>query len=924
VASVERPLDRLKGNVSIEAKVAAESGRLVYTAPMRDATEAERGLLAEGAAGSERGIDTTRVAMLYRMGRAGYLVSPAYAGIVLIILWRATWADTLVAWFGTLLAVTVACVLAHAAYLRTPGADPRVWERRFALGAFASGTVWAAAPLLFFAPEDALLLVAVVFLVGGSVIAAAGLYAASVLSMLAYVAPPLLAMTAQLVLQPDPAYRYLALAVALFGVVIVRIHRELHRSLIDTLKARRENEDLRAQAQASEAQMRDAIESFPEGIAIFDDAGALVSCNDAYAQRYGGGRPREALVGASYPDLCAAALGMEDLEADFAGRREDCIAARRQDLERGGGSRQFRARDGRWLQSRIVRTTFGGFVSTLTDITELKSAQDAYVALLAQEDLVLNTLPLGVAFVENDRIRRCNARLAQMLGYAAGELQGRETRVWSPSQDDWQTQWRSFETATADGRGGEMELELLRRDGSRMWCHVVGRPLNAASAQTGVILAFTDIDERRSAEHALRSSEAMYRDLVEGSNDLIWSVDRDGRWTFLNAAAVRRIYGCEPADLLGRPMAEILTPQVRARDLAVLRRVLDGDPVFNFETRHQRRDGSSVDLALNAVPVRDASGAVSGAAGTAHDISAQKRAAAALYDTVEKLRLAVEVAGLFYWEWDTESDRLRFGHNTGVISGGEGETTLKWSEYANWVHPDDRERFRSASLASGERGEAFVCEYRVTGPGGGMHWIAARGQPVFDASGRVHRIIGVSQDVTERKRSEEEARFLAHHDTLTGLPNRRLLDDRLRQAVYLAQRRDSKVAVMLLDLDGFKEVNDSLGHRAGDAVLREVAQRLSGCMRKSDTLARHGGDEFVIVIPDLTLEADCQIIAEKILRELEPEFRVDGRGFRIGASIGVSLYPADAGDGEALLRNADVAMYRAKSLGGNNYRFYAR
>jgi diguanylate cyclase (GGDEF)-like protein len=368
----------------------------------------------------------------------------------------------------------------------------------------------------------------------------------------------------------------------------------------------------------------------------------------------------------------------------------------------------------------------------------------------------------------------------------------------------------------------------------------------------------------------------------------------------------------------------VLTPQVRARDLAVLRRVLEGEPVFNHETRHQRRDGTAVDLALNAVPVRSASGEITGATGTAHDVSAQKRAAAALYDTVEKLRLAVEVAGLYYWEWDTESDLLRYGHDTGAVSGGEGETTLRWAEYANRVHPDDRERFMSAGVATAERGETFVCEYRVTGRGGGTRWIAARGQPVFDPAGHVHRIIGVSQDVTERKRSEDEARFLAHHDTLTGLPNRRLLDDRLRQAVYLAQRHDSKVAVMLLDLDGFKEVNDTLGHRAGDAVLREVAQRLMGCMRKSDTLARQGGDEFVIVIPDLNLETDCQTIAEKVLRALEPEFRVDGTGFRIGASIGVSLYPTDAGDSESLLRNADIAMYRAKNLGGNNYRFYAR
>jgi diguanylate cyclase (GGDEF)-like protein len=142
--------------------------------------------------------------------------------------------------------------------------------------------------------------------------------------------------------------------------------------------------------------------------------------------------------------------------------------------------------------------------------------------------------------------------------------------------------------------------------------------------------------------------------------------------------------------------------------------------------------------------------------------------------------------------------------------------------------------------------------------------------------------------------------------------------------VFAAQRRDARRAVMVIDLDHFKHVNDTLGHKAGDAVLREVANRLMGCVRKADTLARHGGDEFVIVIPDLALETDCSIVAEKILRTMKPEFRVDGRAFTIGASIGISLFPGDAGDGEALLRNADVAMYRAKELGRNNYRFYGR
>lgn len=179
-------------------------------------------------------------------------------------------------------------------------------------------------------------------------------------------------------------------------------------------------------------------------------------------------------------------------------------------------------------------------------------------------------------------------------------------------------------------------------------------------------------------------------------------------------------------------------------------------------------------------------------------------------------------------------------------------------------------------------------------------------------------------DVTELRRAEQATRFLAYHDTLTGLPNRRLLDDRLRQAIRLAQRRDRMVATLLVHLDDFRQVNDTLGHGAGDAVLREVAERLTGCVRKADTLARAGADEFALVVCDLKDGADCRIVAEKVLQALAPEFRVAGRRLRLAVSIGISLFPADGGDGEALLRNADAATFRAKQLGRNQIRFFGR
>jgi diguanylate cyclase (GGDEF)-like protein/PAS domain S-box-containing protein len=520
-------------------------------------------------------------------------------------------------------------------------------------------------------------------------------------------------------------------------------------------------------------------------------------------------------------------------------------------------------------------------------------------------------------------IVRCNRRLEQMLGYADGELMGQSSRILYPSEALWNEAGRGYQRL-AGGQVLEGEFRLRRKDGAELWCHSVGRSLDAAAPESSTIVTYADTSERHATERALRKSEAMFRNLVETSNDLVWSCDAEGRWTYLSPAATRRIYGAEPRELIGREFREILAPEVADRDLAVFGRILSGESVFDYQTRHLRRDGSHVDLSFNAVPLRDARGEAVGATGTTRDVTAEKVAAAAQFENVEKLRLAVDAAELVYWEWERDTDRLHWGRDPSSLVGGGENRSSRWSEYLQIVHPEDRDRYLATVNAAWERAGGCTNEYRVIRHDGQVTWLSSHGKTLADARGRVYRMIGVSQDITERKRQEEEARFLAYHDTLTGLPNRRLLDDRLGQAVFLAQRRSTRVAVMVVDLDRFKQVNDQMGHRAGDAVLREAAHRIAGCVRKADTLARQGGDEFVVVIPDLHQDGDCQVVAEKILRALGPVFAVDGREFVIGASIGVSLFPADAGDGEALLRNADAAMYRAKELGRNNYRFYGR
>jgi diguanylate cyclase (GGDEF)-like protein/PAS domain S-box-containing protein len=763
-----------------------------------------------------------RVAALFGLARPAYVASVALSALLVVALWESFPPMLLGVWFALILLVTILRIVLQRAYERDRAAHPaRRWEMLFALGALCAGALWTYPPVVFLPGAEPLLQMAVIFVVGGSIIGASGVYAASPVAYFGFSALPLAAVVAQLLLQGGRTYAVLAVMVAVFGGVMARIYLTLHRNVIDTLRARIDNEDLVARLERSETQLRSSVDE---------------------------------------------ALGR---------------------------------------------------------VTELQRARDAYSQLAAQEKLVFDTLPVGVVFFANRIIVRCNHRLEQMLGYAPGELMGQPSRVLYTTEERWNEAGERYKLL-ASGQVLEGEFKLRRKDGGELWCYSVGRSLDPASPQASAIITYADTSERHAAERALRKSEAMYRNLVETSNDLIWSVDAEGRWTYLSPAAVRRIYGCPAAEMVGREFREAIAAEAGERDLAVFRRILAGEPVFDYQTRHLRRDGSHVDLSFNAVPLRDSRGAVVGATGTARDVTAEKIAAAAQFENVEKLRLAVDAAELMYWEWERESDQLNWGRDPSTLVGESGGRRTRWSEYLEIIHPEDRDRYLATVNAAWEQAGVCSNEYRVIRQDGRIAWLSSHGKTLADSQGRVYRMIGVSQDITERKRQEEEARFLAYHDTLTGLPNRRLLDDRLRQAVFLAQRRDARVAVMVIDLDHFKQVNDALGHRAGDAVLREASHRIAGCVRKADTLARHGGDEFVVVIPDLHQDADSQVIAEKILRALEPAFRVDGRDFSIGASIGISLFPTDAGDGEGVLRNADVAMYRAKQLGRNNYRYYGR
>ena len=238
------------------------------------------------------------------------------------------------------------------------------------------------------------------------------------------------------------------------------------------------------------------------------------------------------------------------------------------------------------------------------------------------------------------------------------------------------------------------------------------------------------------------------------------------------------------------------------------------------------------------------------------------------------------------------------------------------------VHPEDLEAVKEANRAALAGDKSYDIEHRIVRPDGSVRWVHEQADIVRDTEAKAVSMVGVVQDITERKTSEERIQYLAYYDALTGLPNRVLFADRLQHAVIDADRRERLVGVMFLDVDRFKDVNDSLGHETGDQLLKAVAERLTAIVRKGDTVARLGGDEFTIILAGMAHVDDAAHVAQKILEVFEQPFHVAQREFHMTASIGITLYPFDDSDFSHLLRNADIAMYRAKEAGRNTYQFY--
>jgi len=339
--------------------------------------------------------------------------------------------------------------------------------------------------------------------------------------------------------------------------------------------------------------------------------------------------------------------------------------------------------------------------------------------------------------------------------------------------------------------------------------------------------------------------------------------------------------------------------------------------------RNYRKDGSLFWNELSLYPITDELGNTSYFVGVQRDMTSIVASEEALRSSLEREKLALAFAGVGMFSWDVRGGHINASEIMLRILGIPGASpNLDQSSFRAIVHEEDRPLLDDAIKLCLAGHDSLDVEHRVLWPDGSIHWLHTKGDAENTGSGLPERLLCLSQDITERKASDERIRFIAHHDALTGLPNRTLLRDRLQQVLNSARRNRAKVAVLFIDLDHFKHVNDSLGHHIGDQVLLSVSNRLRALMRDSDTLCRHSGDEYVVVLPQVHDSGEAAHVAEKIVEALSVPHQIAGHELVVTPSVGVSIYPEDGDKIDVLIRNADAAMYHAKGSGRKNFQFF--
>jgi len=452
-----------------------------------------------------------------------------------------------------------------------------------------------------------------------------------------------------------------------------------------------------------------------------------------------------------------------------------------------------------------------------------------------------------------------------------------------------------------------------------------GQPWVLAVAGAGLMLASAHARPAREdtagrMEESAEEDLQRYRLVVESAVDVFFQTDEHGCWSYLNPAW-EQLTGMQVEESLGQPLLDSIYADDQSAAQALISLLLAGEePFAREELRLRTLTDSYRWIELVVRPFGRVDEGIAGLTGTIRNITAKRLAEEALRENEERYRRIFMNIQDVYFETSMGGILVEISPSVEHLLGYRRDQLVGCLLSTVAVEPEAIKEIRERLLEDGSlkdyelllrhrQGREISCSFNVS--------------LAYDPAGKPLKMVGSIRDISERKQAEREIRQLAYHDMLTGLPNRSLFHDRLEQALAQSKRHGRPLSLLFLDLDRFKDVNDTLGHDAGDLLLKAVADRLRSCVRQSDTVARLGGDEFVVLLNSVKNERDSAIVAEKILELLAEPVRLHGKEVFTSTSIGVVMHPDDGRDAETLLKHADMAMYAAKDKGRNNFQFYS-
>ena len=661
--------------------------------------------------------------------------------------------------------------------------------------------------------------------------------------------------------------------------------------------------------------IREAFDQTAVGLTLVSLEGEFFLVNRAFCEL--SGFSREELVGNS----CCLVSRPEDVEFDQASLGGACQGDAPPSVEK-----MLRRRDGStvWVRRTpgLMRDSAGNpkfIICAYADLTEQRARDRALHSTNRFLSAIIETSPIAIYATDLEgMITLWNPAAERTFGFTRAQALGRRAPFVPEERREEARELR--ERVLAGQELTDLHLERVRADGTPIHVGGSAAPLRDEDNRiVGMLVMCSDVTEARRTEAAFKEQLHFTRALMDAIPNPVYFKDLEGRYRVYNRAW-HELWG-DGKDWVGKSVHDMFDEPIAAIHDERDRPLLAGQSSVQYEALMPITGGRQREMLYNKVSFVDQEGKVAGLIGTITDVTGYKETERALEASEARFRVLTESGLDLISVLAADGAILYQSLALKNLLGYDPSETIGRNVF-DLVHREDVEAARNAFMRIVETSHfREPLEFRIRHRDGQWRTFESLGTNCLD-NPHIRGVVFNSRDVTDRKAIQQRIQHLAYHDNLTGLPNRGLLQDRLGHSIARAERSGRKVAVLFIDLDNFKNINDTLGHDVGDELLRQVSRRLSECVRAGDTIARQGGDEFIVLLDNLEDGRGASVVAQKILNSLRAAFSLGGTEQHVSGSVGIAVYPEDGRDAQTLMKNADTAMFHGKGIGKNTYQYF--